>query len=51
MSALKHEFFAAFLVVVATGAQAQTVTYIGGPKSGLTQTVNVAGAKALGSEH
>lgn len=34
MSALKHEFFAAFLVVAATGAQAQTVTYIGGQNRG-----------------
>ncbi len=51
MSITKSAFLAASLVVAATGAQAQSTTYIGGPKSGLTQTVHVAGAKPIGSDH
>ena len=51
MSTIKRAFFAASLLVAATGAQAQTTTYIGGPKSGLTKSINVAGAKAIGSDN
>lgn len=50
MSTIKRAVLAAALVVAATGAQAQTTTYIGGPKSGLTQTVKGAGANAIGSD-
>jgi hypothetical protein len=52
MSPLKLALLAASLVIVATGAQAQTIhTYIGGPKSGLTQSINVGGARAIGSDN
>ncbi len=47
MSNIKRALIAASLVVVASGAQAQVTTYIGGPKSGLTQTIGNVGAKAI----
>jgi hypothetical protein len=48
MSPIKRAFLAASLVVVANGAQAETVTtYIGGPKSGITQRIDVGNAKAI----
>jgi len=51
MSPIKRALLVASLVVVATGAQAQSVTtYIGGPKSGLTQSITVGGAGAIGSD-
>lgn len=52
MSPIKRALLAASLVVVANGAQAQTTTtYIGGPKSGLTQRINVGDAKAIGIDN
>ena len=47
MSNFKRALIAASLVVVAGGAQAQVTTYIGGPKSGLTQTIGNVGAEAI----
>lgn len=49
MLTLKRVLFVASVVLASSGAQAQTTTYIGGPKSGLTRTVNVS-AKPTGSE-
>lgn len=47
MSNFRRAFIAASLVVVASGAQAQVTTYIGGPKSGLTQTIGNGGTEAI----
>ena len=52
MLPIKRALLAASLVVVANGAQAQTTTtYIGGPKSGLTQRINVGDGKAIGIDN
>jgi hypothetical protein len=52
MLTIKHVLFAVALVGFATGAEAQTnTTYIGGPKSGLTQSINVGGANAIGADN
>lgn len=52
MLSIKRVLFAAAFAGFATGAQAQTITtYIGGPKSGLTQSINVGGANAIGADN
>jgi hypothetical protein len=52
MLTIKRVLFAVALVGFATGAEAQTITtYIGGPKSGLTQRIDVGNAKAIGIDN